>query len=646
VTSALAPRRIGWLAGVALFVVYAATLAPSVTFWDAGEFIAAAHALGVPHPPGTPLFVLLLNVWARLLWFLPFAMAANLFSAVNTALAGGVCAYWLTRRTGSNAAGFAAAIAAGATSSIWQNATETEVYAASLALAMAALVSADIAGRDGDRRWLLLTAYLIALIVPLHLSAMVAAPAIVLLAADRGDGRVDWSAALGLSGMALIVIGVSRLSPLMIGIGAVTVLGSPPLRDVATRNSVRRERATMIAAATLSVALLLFMLIRARHDPAINQANPSTFDRLLYAIGRKQYDLPGLWPRQAPIWLQIANWFEYADWQFALSLAPTVIPTPARIAATGVFAFLGVVGASWHRRRDVRTWRALVVLFVGGTLGVIAYLNLKAGTSFGWQFVPDDALHEARDRDYFFVLGFWVWGLWVGMSGIAIAERLRWSAWVGVAVAALPIALNWTAVDRRGEPEASMPTEVARELLDPLPRRAVLFVAGDNDTYPLWYAQQVEQRRRDVTVVTLPLLGARWYSEEQERRFGLSGPDAPRIAAVARAQGRPVAAALTVDADTRNQLAVSWTVIGLVALDTYSLGPDEQHQRTTTSIDRDAVAATANRIATWEQNRTVRPSTDPVHQYFSDILSCPRRMLDSMPSPATTAFLDSLCNLR
>ena len=269
-----------------------------------------------------------------------------------------------TRRTGSRAAGFAAAIAAGATSSIWQNATETEVYAASLGLAMAALVAADIAGRDGDRRWLLLTAYFVALIAPLHLSAMVAGPAIVLLAADRGDGRIDWSAAFSLSGMALIVVGVGRLSPWMIGVGAVVLWGAPPLRDVATRNSVRRERATLLGAATLAVGLLLFMLVRARHDPAINQANPSTFDGLFYAIGRKQYDLPGFWPRQAPVWMQVANWFEYADWQFALSLAPTVIPTPARIAATGVFAILGFVGASWHRRRDVRTWRALVVLLL------------------------------------------------------------------------------------------------------------------------------------------------------------------------------------------------------------------------------------------------------------------------------------------
>jgi hypothetical protein len=645
VTSAPAPRRTGLAAGAVLFVIYAATLAPSVTFWDAGEFIAAAHALGIPHPPGTPLFIIVLSAWAKLFGFLPFAAATNLLSAACTAAAGGLCAYWVTRRTGSSSAGFAAAIAAGATSSVWQNATETEVYAASLALSVGALVAADLAGKSGERRWLILSAYLIALAIPLHLSAIVAAPAAALLAADQGDGRTDWSAAVALSGMTVIVIGVSRLSLLMISVGVALLIIAPPLRGGATRNGVRRERSMLLAIAVLAPALLLFMLFRAQFDPAINQANPSTFDGLLYAIGREQYDLPGLWPRQAPVWLQLANWFEYADWQFALSLAPSVIPTTARILVTAAFALLGIHGASWHRRRDPRTWRALVVLFLCGTLGVIAYLNLKAGTSFGWDFVPDEALHEARDRDYFFVIGFWVWGLWAGMGGIALVERLGWRAPLGIIVAAVPVLLNWSAVTRRTEPDASLAREVARELLDPLPPRAVLFVAGDNDTYPLWYAQEVERRRPDVTVVTLPLLGAHWYVEELERRHGLSGPDAARIAAIARSQGRPVAAALTVDEDTREELAVSWTVIGAVALDAYSLGPEGQHQRIV-AIDRDAVEAAAKRIDGWSHGRAVRSSTDPVYQYFSDVLSCPRRMLDSTRAPSTVAFLDSLCNFR
>src|SRR6185503_12873851 len=141
--------------------------------------------------------------------------------------------------------------------------------------------------------------------------------------------------------------------------------------------------------------------------------------------------------------------------------------------------------------------------------------------SFAWTFVPDDDLHEARERDYFFVLGFWAWGLWAGMGAIVVASRLRLPTAVGVAAAALPVVLNWTSVNRRTEPEASLPREVASALLERLPERAVLFVAGDNDTYPLWYAQQVERQRRDVTVVTMPLLNAPWYVAELARRDSL-----------------------------------------------------------------------------------------------------------------------------
>lgn len=644
-TRTLSPRRTGLLAGGALLVVYVATLAPGVTFWDAGEFIAAARTLGIPHPPGTPLFILLLNSWARLFAFLPFAVATNLFSAACTATAGGLAAYWIARRAHSSAAGFAAAIAAGAMSSVWMNATETEVYAASLALAVAAIVAADAAAERGDPRYLTLAVYLVALAAPLHLSVMVAAPVIVYVGTVRLNGTRDWAAGAALTGASLVVVGVSRLSPVAILAGAIMMFAAPMLRPAPTRNFVRRERWQMLGATVIALSALLFMYIRAAHDPGVNQGNPSSLARLADVIGRRQYEVAGLWPRQVPVWIQLANWFEYADWQTALSFAPSVIPSISRILATVGFAALGYIGARWQRREDERSFRALLLLFLCGSVGVIAYLNLRAGTSFAWDFVPETDAHEARDRDYFFVLGFWAWGMWAGMGAVRLARRFRMPTVVGLAIASLPIALNWSAVTRREEPAASLPDVIAAELLDPLPQHSVLFVAGDNDTYPLWYAQRVEHRRPDVSVVTMPLLNARWYQDELIRREGLAGPDAERIAAMARGAGRPVAVAVTVPADDRNRLAINWTVIGMVAIDSYSLGTAGQHLRVF-SIDRKATQASADRIDAWAAGRKPRSSVDPVDDYFFSMLGCPRLLLEPKPSPAQAASLDSLCNFR
>ncbi|HTI64493.1 MAG TPA: DUF2723 domain-containing protein, partial [Gemmatimonadaceae bacterium] len=208
----MTPRRAAWLAGAVLLAVYVLTLAPGVTFWDAGEFIAAAHALGIPHPPGTPLFIIALNVWAKVWRVLPYATATNSFSAVCTAGAGALTALVLARMTRAPLAALTGALSAGAMSSVWLNATETEVYATSLFLSVAIIASAEMAGRTSERRWLVLTAYLLALSVPVHLSALVAAPVAVLLVTDRGGGAPDWVAGLTLLGVSVLVAGVGRVS--------------------------------------------------------------------------------------------------------------------------------------------------------------------------------------------------------------------------------------------------------------------------------------------------------------------------------------------------------------------------------------------------------------------------------------------------
>lgn len=646
-------RRAALLAGGTMLLVYLATLAPSVTFWDAGEFIAAARVLGIPHPPGTPLFIVLLNAWAKVLSFVPFAVATNSFSAICTAAAIGLVVWWLARALHQPLIALGAGIAAGATSSVWMNATETEVYAASLCLAACAIAAGDVAGRTGEQRWRLLAVYLLALSLPLHLSAVVAAPVVIYLAARRLDGTTDWSTAIELIGTTLFVVAVSRESVLLGAIAIVAVIAG------ISRNSARSFNRAADAAKTIGLLVigcsaLAFLVVRARHDPAINQGNPATISDLLYVTARKQYDVAGLFPRRAPVWLQLANWFEYADWQFALGLGPTVIPTIARVTMSLLFALLGVIGARWHRRADPRTWFAVLLLFVCGSLGVIAYVNLKAGTSFGYAFVPDSNQHEARDRDYFFVLGFLAWGLWAGMGAMSLASRFSAPRFAGLIVAALPIALNWSAVTRRSEPEASMPSEVAATLLGPLPANAVLFVSGDNDSYPLWFAQQVRGTRRDVTVVTMPLLTARWYVAELDRRFRLIGGTiqgseidvARRVAERARAMGRPVAVALTVDKADRARLGSKLVSVGMVALDRGGNLSDLDSSWSRIPIAMRRTTTARDAIERWRGGRSVHPSIDPIHEYFEDVLSCPRFALEKPPSSFALAKLDSLCNLR
>lgn len=651
------------LAALALLAVYSATIAPDVTFWDAGEFTAAAGTLGIPHPPGTPLYVLMLAAWTRVLPWLPTALATNLFSAACTAAACGLGALLIARWTGRLLPAFAAAICAGSMSTVWLNATETEVYAATLALAVVTLAAADRAGRTGDRRWRVATVYLVVLAVPLHMSALVAGPAILYAAAADETGTLCWPNALILGGAWLLAMGVGTVSAIPTIAGVVAAVAGAALdanhsvtssaRPARIRRAVATTVALLAVAAVASTALLV-LIVRAQHDPVVNQGAPTTLRTLADVVARRQYDVAPLWPRRAPLWLQTANIFEYADWQVALSLGPTVMPTPLRVATTIVFAILGLVGCVAHRRRDLRSWRVLLLVLLGGSLGVVAYLNLRAGPSFGWGILPDDATREARERDYFFVTGFWAWGLWAGYGAVVAAERFRLPGPVGLGIAALPIALNWRAIDRGRWPEAALPQFLAASLLEAAPPRSVLFVGGDNDTYPLWHAQAVRGTRRDVTVVTTPLLPADWYRAELWRRHRLHphpaasrwqgrAPASREIARRARALGRPVAVAITMPGDERRSIGESWELRGPVFVEA---DPANSALR----LDTAATTRWATRFDAWRAGRTARPSIDPTSQMTLDVLSCPgwmvgRRHVEGPVRPGSRS-LASLCNLR
>ena len=209
----------------------------------------------------------------------------------------------------------------------------------------------------------------------------------------------------------------------------------------------------LILATALGASVVLFMLVRARHDPAVNQGNPATWQAFVDVITRAQYQPVAILPRQAPWYIQIGNLFEYADWQVALSLAPDAPPSWRRTPITILYALFGAIGFVWHRRTHRPSWRAMSLLFLCATLGVIAYLNMKASPSYGHGFLPPGAQHEARERDYFFALAFVCWGMWAGSGAVRLFGMLGTRArWAGFAFAVLPLFLNGEVVDRSQRP--------------------------------------------------------------------------------------------------------------------------------------------------------------------------------------------------
>jgi len=157
---------------------------------------------------------------------------------------------------------------------------------------------------------------------------------------------------------------------------------------------------------------------------------------------------------------------------------------------------------------------------------LIFYLNFRYGFS---QYPERQLAREVRERDYFFLAAFSAWGVWVGMGLATLmqwvqeglersvpAPRRRWAMATPVLLLALiPLVANRGTASRRGE---TMARDFARDMLQSVDPYAIIVTAGDNDTFPLWYAQEVEGVRRDVTVLVTSLAGTNWYLQQLQRR--------------------------------------------------------------------------------------------------------------------------------
>jgi hypothetical protein len=526
-----------WAAATTAVVlaIYIVTLAPTTAFWDTSEYIAAAKVLGIPHPPGNPLFVLLAHVWGLLPLAEAYAMRINLFAAMTSAAAAGlwflVAERWLREIVPVRAVRLASAfggVLVGATMwTVWNQSTVNEkVYTVSLlsiALCMWLVVhwGDEEPGPHRDR-WLVLIAYVMALSSTNHMMGFLAVPALAvyILWTDWRTAVQPWAILLGVT-LILAVTGAWT------GIGVETAKGIVLLLVVLGTVGYALWRAPRdplvwlgIAAVVVGISLnYLYLPMRSAQLPPINEGEPIGWHALQDVLNRVQYGKPSLLERQASFSAQLANFWQYFSWQFARDWGPFAG------VATALFTGIGLVGLWSLWRKDRRAGLAAASLLGVLSVALVFYMNFK----YGFSQYPDqpDLPREVRERDYFFMGSFSAYGVFValGLGALiqSVADLLRSRVgargWVAatpiLALAFIPMFGNRITASRAGE---RMARDFAVDILQSVEPYGILITAGDNDTFPLWYAQEVEGVRRDVTLANLSLMNTRWHLRQLRRR--------------------------------------------------------------------------------------------------------------------------------
>jgi len=536
--------RAAAIASALVFLLYLVTLSPSTAMWDTSEYIAAAYTFGLPHPPGNPFFVLLGRFFAILPIAPNVAMRINILAALCSAGAAGmwfliterVLVGWLPERWQRIVGGSLAALIGATAFTVWaQSVVNEKVYTVSLlGLAVVSwLIVRWCDDPDGPKadRLLVLIAYLSGLGYANHMAGFLALPAVAAAVAIRRPGTlVRWK--------------------LLLAIASALLLGMTPF---------------------------LTQPLRAARFPAINEGEPTgcateigvgctfskaTYDRFMYNFNRGQYGKPALTQRQAPFEAQVGMWWLYFRWQWLRDPFDNHAGLQKMLAT--LFLLLGGLGGYVHWKRDRRSFSYFGPLMLMVTFALITYMNFKYGSSQSPE-LGDSVPREVRDRDYFYLWSFSAWSVWaalglmfvwetvaeligaekitVGDETIELPRRRSWYFATPVLVIALiPLLANWKSASRAGQTDTA---DFAADMLNSVEPYGILVTAGDNDTFPLWYAQEVEGIRRDVVVACLSLLNTDWYTRQLLRRpiyeyDSLKGPKIYRGKQWKRPAGPPV----------------------------------------------------------------------------------------------------------
>ncbi|MBI5868524.1 MAG: DUF2723 domain-containing protein [candidate division Zixibacteria bacterium] len=583
-------RMLAALGGVVLLFtlfIYVRTVAPTVSFWDCGEFVTCAHILGIPHPPGTPLWVLMAHWFS----FLPLSsdpsVRINLFSSVSCAFANTVAffvlarliTFWFSTKYPNPGLGWPEKLAVyggalsgalffGFSSTYWSSAVETEVYGISMFLMMTliwlSLVWAYHRDEPGSDRFLVLIGYLALLSQGIHPTVFIVVPAIFVLVVWLSPRHLKdirfwvsciimflvtsgllpflWAVSiwLALAGMMIVfrqptLFGIVWTS-VIFGAGIIGWLarGEPwpvyfaaLIWAIGILHLIRENSAWVLAFALGLVSMMgfsvhMYLPIRARFDPAINENNPDDWTKFLNCVERKQYGNESMFQRAL---------HRRAEWSSQFG-------THERMGYWGFFQkqygfnekfflplfLLGLLGLYQLTRARGAFGFFLIIILLVSSVGLIWYMNFADGSKYN--AASQDAYLEVRDRDYFFTPAFIVFGMAIGLGGAALVRwfsggSAKWAAVGAVIIALMPLKAlqaNYYTNDRSND---YIPYDYAYNILISADSNAVLFTNGDNDTFPVWCLQEVYGIRKDVRVANLSLLNTQWYIKQLKNAMGV-----------------------------------------------------------------------------------------------------------------------------
>jgi hypothetical protein len=180
---------------------------------------------------------------------------------------------------------------------------------------------------------------------------------------------------------------------------------------------------------------------------------------------------------------------------------------------------LGLLGLFFQYKRDIKNWWVVMLLFLMTGIAIVVYLNQYP--------------YQPRERDYAYAGSTYAFAIWIGLGVAAIwelirkklsDEKIRALLATTICFIAVPVIMGKEGWDDHSRANRYTCRDFAAAYLNSCPPNAILFTNGDNDTFPLWYAQEVEGIRTDVRVVNLSLANTDWYIEQLRKKMYNSAP--------------------------------------------------------------------------------------------------------------------------